>query len=167
MAKKTGRKEWTISKKMQENLKELFLESGITPFQASKKLDISPHTAKHYFIKFADQLTKQETHEDWFSREKRVRARALEGYSTSIDKIRKRIEQYDKLLDISIKQKDHKLIEQYERIVRNETVIIIDLLDRFDGLEMAAPTEVLLAKEIEIRIGLKNGVKPNYEAATS
>lgn len=159
--KKTGPKQGTLSKEKKETLKDLFLESGITPYQAAAKTKIHYSTVKKYFEEFANQLTDNESHEDWFAREKRVRTRALEGYSTNITTIRNRLTQYNKLLDSSITSNDHSLIDQYERIVRSETTILIDLLDRFDGLEMAAPTEVLLDKEIEIRIALKNGVTPN------
>jgi len=134
----------------------------MTPYQASQLTKINYRTVKKYFVEFAEELTNEESHEDWFAREKRVRQRALEGYSKRIKSIRDRMVQYDKLLDKSLNQKDHELIDQYERITRNQTVILIDLLDRFDSLEMAAPTEILLEKEIEIRIATKQNLKPNY-----
>lgn len=151
MVQKTGRKPANESKKMQETLKDLFLQSGITPYQAAKKIGIDFKTAQNYFIKFAKELTDDPNHEDWFSREKRVRQRALEGYSTKIAEIRKRLDELRTILDDALKKNDHDRIEQYERMTRQNMVLLIDLQDRFDGLEMIPPSEAILEQELERR----------------
>ena len=79
MTKKTGRKPKNESKKLQDTLKDLFLEGGMTPYQAAQKTGVAFKTAQMYFIQFAKELTDDPNHEDWFEREKRVRQRALEG----------------------------------------------------------------------------------------
>ena len=150
MARKKGT--LGLSKDKQEKLKDLFLEGGMTPFQASKIVKCDHKTAGEYFKKFAIEITHEENHEDWFSREKRVRQRALEGYSTKIQEIREQIRSLRTFLDDAIKRKDDEKIERYERIIRQNTILMIDLLDRFDALEMTPPTEVLLEQEIEKRM---------------
>ena len=161
--KKSGPKAPTLPKDKVEKLKELFLESGMTPYQAGRIVKCHHDTAKKFFEMFAEELCHEENHEDWFAREKRVRQRALEGYSTNIKNIRDDIKKYRKILEAKFKENDDAGIEQYERIIRNQTVILIDLTDRFDALEMAPPTEVLLDKEIEMRIAMKNGMRPDHE----
>ena len=164
MTKKTGPKGGTLPKAKKELLKELFLESGITSYQASEKSKINYKTVRKYFEEFAGELTTDENHEDWFDREKRVRARALEGYSKNIKQIRDDIKKYRVILTDKLNEKDDAGIDQYERIIRNQTVIMIDLVERFDALEMAPPTEVLLDKEIELRIAAKNGMNVNLNS---
>ena len=56
MPKKTGRKPISESKAMQETLKDLFLEGGMTPYQAAKNLGIDFKTAQNYFVKFVKEL---------------------------------------------------------------------------------------------------------------
>ena len=53
-------------------------------------------------------------------------------------------------------------IEKFERIVRNQTIMLIELLDNFDALEMEPPTEILLDREIEKRMAARMEIKPNY-----
>ena len=162
MPKKTGRKPISESKAMQETLKDLFLEGGMTPYQAAKNLGIDFKTAQNYFVKFAEEIINDPNHEDWFSREKRVRQRALEGYSNNIQTIRNDIWKYRIILEDKLKKKDDIGIEKFERIVRNQTIMLIELLDNFDALEMEPPTEILLDREIEKRMAARMEIKPNY-----
>ena len=135
----------------------------MTPYQAAKKLGIDYKTAQNYFVKFAEEITDDLNHEDWFTREKRVRQRALEGYSKNIQTIRNDIEKYRKILDDKLKKKDDAGIEKYERIVRNQTIMLLDLQERFAELELTPPSQVLLDKEIENRMAAKMGVSYNHE----
>jgi hypothetical protein len=162
---KTGPKEGTLtlSPQKQNKLKDLFLESGSTPYSASKELKITYRTAKRYFEKYAEEMLQDDTIETWFERESRVRKRALEGYASKMRTIRADIKSYRKILKQKLREKKDHEIERYERIVRNQTMLLIDLTERFDSLEMEPPTEVLLQKEIEMRIAAKNGIEPNYE----
>lgn len=151
MAKKTGRKPRNESKQLQETLKDVFLEGGMTPYQAAKKLGIDFKTAQMYFIQFAKELTDDPNHEDWFAREKRVRQRALEGYSKRITQLKSDMKEYREILEDKLKKKDDAGIERYERIVRQNTVILIEVTDMFDALEMTPPTETILLEELERR----------------
>ncbi len=67
--KKTGPKEPTLHKDKVEKLKDLFLLGGMTSYKAPKQVKCDPKTARFYFIQFATELTEDEHHEDWFSRE--------------------------------------------------------------------------------------------------
>ena len=53
------------------------------------------------------------------------------------------------ILDEKLKKKDDAGIERYERIVRQNTVILTELIDMFDALEMQALSESLLDAEFE------------------
>ncbi|MCA9828689.1 MAG: hypothetical protein KC444_09960 [Nitrosopumilus sp.] len=149
---KTGRKPRHESKKMQETLKELFFESGMTPYHAAKKAGVDFKTAQTYFREFAKDLVDDPDREDWVDREQRVIAVALEGYSTEITKIRKLVNVFDKLLMSAIKKKDDAKIDRYERHLRNNRLVLYDLVDKFNTLGVIPPSKVVLEAEIERRI---------------
>ncbi len=71
--KRTGPKEPTLHKDKVEKLKDLFLLGGMTPYNAFRQVKCDPKTAKFYFIQFATELTEDEHHEDWFSRDQESR----------------------------------------------------------------------------------------------
>jgi hypothetical protein len=137
----------------------------MTAYRASEISKVNYKTVKKYFNEFADQLCQEENHEDWFTREKRVRQQALEGYSKQIKQIQDDIIKYRKILTVKIEEDDDTGIDQYERIVRLQTSVLIDLTERFNELQLALPSEVLLDKEMEIRMAAKMGMKPKHEGS--
>ena len=160
--KKSGPKNPTLAKDKVTQLQDLFLQGGTTSYKASTLVKCDPKTARLYFIKFAKELTAEDTHEDWLSREKRVRQQALEGYANDIETLRVDIKRYREILDTKLITKDdHQLIDQYERIVRLNTVILNEKLDTFNAIQLEPPNEILLEEEIQRRLNAKSGTKDN------
>jgi hypothetical protein len=184
--KKTGRKTPKESKEMQEVLRELFLEDGMTAYQAAQITGNHFRTVQNYFDEWADEIIKVSGHETWIAREKRVRARALEGISKKLTSVRTRLAKLYSILDELIevrslvtkheKALDRKLqavvntldddkfdklnseIERYERIVRLNDILASELQIQFDSIEMMPPSEAILDRELEKLIAEKQGI---------
>ena len=143
--------------KMEDRLKDIFLQGGITAYQATIVTGYDFRTVKRLFIKWADELVSEENREPWLEREKRVRQRALEGLSSRIGKIRERLHHFESILDQELKKKetDDDKIELYEKIVRLNLALDADLTQQYDSIEMTPPTEEVILKEIEKLIARK------------
>jgi len=153
---KKGRE--TISQKIIEQLKDLFLDGYTSPYDASLILKIDPMTASKYYAQFAKELEDNYNQEDWVDKEIRARIRAIEGLSREISKVRKFLKPFEIKLEQLLNQKDSKIttIVKIERIVRLNRKIVINLLDKFDALEMTPPNKIQLEKETEKRIRKKS-----------
>jgi len=164
MAGKKG--QGTLPNKIIEKLKDLFLEGGMTPYRASLILNIDNKTASKYFREFADELVENESHEDWFDREGRVRQRALEGISSQINEVRKILEPFELKLKKLLAKKDFDLdaIVPIEKIVRLNRKFLVDLIDNYDAVDMTPPMRIILEKEMEARIAARNNLGPKYHS---
>ncbi len=164
MAGKKGQGQ--VPKKIIEKLKDLFLDGGMTPYRASLILKIDNKTASKYFKQFADELIQNESHEDWFAREARVRQRALEGLSTQISEIRDILKPFEKKLKKLLTKTEFDLdaIVPIEKIVRLNRKFLVELIDEYDAVDMTPPMIIILEKEMEARIAAKNYLGPKYNS---
>ena len=164
MAGKKG--QGTLPKKILEKLKDLFLEGGMTPYRASLILKIDNKTASKYFREFADELIQSENHEDWFDREAKVRQRVLEELSTQISEIRTILLPFELKLKklLAVKNFDLDAIVPIEKIVRLNRKFLVDLIDKYDAVDMTPPMIIILEKEMEARISAKNNFGLKYHS---
>lgn len=149
---KRGRLAKPEQAKMEDRLKDIFLQGGITPYQAAMQTGYKFDTVKKLFKKWANELVSEEQREPWLEREKRVRQRALEGLSTKLTKVRERLKKFEEILDKIIKSENEQVdprIELYEKIVRLNTALAAELQQQYDAIEMTPPTVEILLKEIE------------------
>lgn len=82
---KPGPKSPANKKKVNEQLRALYREDGITVTHAAEIAECSVDYTSKKFIEFGDEIAKnQPEDQDWFSKNDRVRYRALEGLSLKI-----------------------------------------------------------------------------------
>lgn len=157
-----------------KTLESLFLMDGITPYQAAKIVGISYNTARLYFKDWAEELTEDEAHETWAMREKRVRARALEGIAKKIVAASERLRHIERIYGNIILKKDPKnskklitkhpneidpvLSSIYEKQIRMTEIFLTELQQQFDGIEMMPPAEAILERELEKLVAEKQAV---------
>ena len=128
---KTGRKKPNENKEMIETLKELFLMDGMTAYQASQITPYNFRTVQVYFDEWADEIIKVSGHEIWIAREKRVRARALEGISKKLTSVRTRLAKLYSILDELIEVRS--LVTKHEKqLDRKLTQLSNNLLHEID-----------------------------------
>lgn len=169
---------------MEDRLKELFIQGGVSSYQAALETGYDPKTVKEKFKNWSKELVGEQDRESWFEREKRVRQRALEGLSFKLLQVRNKLKVYNKLLAVSFglseddfKSKDiekridttkltaadHEKIELYEKIVRLNTILESELQQQYDVLEMTPPSEEVLLMEVEKLIATKAITNKNTE----
>ena len=156
-----------LSKPKLEALKTWFFTGGVTPYQVSRELHIDPHTVKAHFQELAERLTTDEDHETLANREKRIIAQSMESTANRVVRVRKRLTyldtQFQNLIAIKKNGKliprkkdvDHDLIEKYERMVRNNEILLADLQAQHDAMAMMPPIEAILEAEVEQAIAQK------------
>lgn len=151
-----------------EELKTLFFMDGITSYAASQTLGIDPETARRYFQQWADELTEDPEHEKWAVRQKRVRARALEGIALKILALSKRKNVYEKILlnllyfkdDRTDEPKlksagtmDHPVILNYETRILALDRHLAELQAEYDAIDAKPPAEIILRTEVAEILG--------------
>ena len=148
-------------------LENLFLMDGITPYAAAKIVGCMYPTAVRYFDEWAENLIASPDYETWAYRQKRVRARALEGITKKIMFVtqqRKDLERivgnlmYEKKKDKETKLEklelldprymNHPVILGYQGRITTLTQQLMELQSEYDAIDAAPPAEVILKKEI-------------------
>ena len=143
-------------------LESLFLMDGITAYQAAKLADVDIDTAQRYFDDFTEQLLREDEYETWAYRQKRVRARSLEGITKKIlfvSQQRAELERTlsallyykngkDVLISIPVDEMDHTKILRYNTSIMALTEQLIELQAQFDAIDSTPPADVILQHEI-------------------
>lgn len=159
-----------ISENQKQELENFFL-MRITSYQAAKTVGVSPQTAKTYYDLWAEELTEDAGHEPWFKREKRARARSLEGISQQIIRIMKRLDYLNRIFYKLILKQDpknkenfilksvdeinHHYVQLYEKAIRMNETFLADQQDHYSAIEIIPPSEDVLDREVEKLIGEK------------
>lgn len=142
-------------------LEVLFFMDGITPYRAGQITGIDADTCKRYFEDWAEQLIHDQD-ETWAQRQKRVRARALEGIAKKITDInvRKTVLEtilsnllYFKARDGELKLKsmgnmDHDYVLAYEAKIQAIDRQLTELQAEYDSIEAKPPAEIILRQEL-------------------
>lgn len=167
MGRKKGQ---SITQKTKTQLKEYFVQGGISARKVGEILKIDHKTVSKYWKEYADELTQLDEHEDWFDIEKRVRQRSLERLTERIEEQRTTLEPLEKKFSLLLNEKtllkqtdpeEFDFLERTERMVRLNKEKLDDLTDQYDALEMSPPNEVLFFQEMELRIAEKNKLSPS------
>ncbi len=152
----------TISEAQEHELETLFFMDGITPYRASKIVGISLETATKYFEMWSADLITDEGYETWAQRQKRVRARALEGIAKKIieqSTRRHTLERiygnfiYKKGKENELELKDinlipHELVLNYETRLLALDKHLAELQAEYDSIEAKPPAEIILRQEL-------------------
>ena len=140
----------------------------MTATQAARILHCDHKTISTRWNKMADTIATNEDHEDWYEREERVRTRALEDQSCQVKSQRKILEPFVKLLDSIPKTRTNlEDLERVERIVRLNKTRLSELINEYDAIEMTPPMRIILEKETEVRIAVKQGIKAKEQSTSS
>ena len=161
LSKKSPNNNKTISHEKQEQLEELFIMDGITPYQAAKVVGIHQKTANRYFEQWAEELIQEPDHESWAYRQKRVRVRALEGITKKIIYVnsqRDNLQQVQHRLmfvkegdEFVLKPEEYlkdNLVLAYNRGIMELTSQLMELQDEYDAIDSQPPASVILKHEI-------------------
>ena len=161
LSKKPRKSYESISKDEKEQLQNLFLMDGITPFQASKVVGVHRATAQRYFDMWAEELVHEPEHESWAYRQNRVRARALEGITKKIIYVNRQRYNLEQVLDRQMFIKDDdgeflksadnmqdNLVLAYNHSIMELTAQLMTLQDEYDAIDSQPPAAVILKQEI-------------------
>ena len=152
----------TISKDKERELENLFLMDGITPYQAARIVDIKFETARRYFSMWSERLISDPEYESFASRQKRVRARALEGYTRKIMFITNQRNNLEKTLSnlIYMKNKKDELVLRPTDKMKHDLVLaynskiavlnqqLMELQNSYDAVDARPPADVILRQEM-------------------
>ena len=158
-----------ISKEQLLELEELFLMDGITPNQAGKIVGVRFETAKSYFEKWAEDLVDDEHYETWVDRQKRIRARALEGITKDILATTERLRHLEvvfaniiltknekgALITKNVTEINHKLQYTYETQIRHNVELLAELKAQAFVISSAVPVNIILDRELSKAIAEK------------
>ena len=142
-----------------EELRDLFLMDGITYTQAGLKAGVTPQTAKKYFRMLAEEVVEQEGYKGWVDRQRRVRARTLEGITKQIIEVTEHLRDIQTIYDNIIKTEngdirnaediDHGAQSKYASQIR-ETMEMLNVLRAQSTLiQSSPPADIILDREIE------------------
>ena len=148
-------------------LENLFLMDGITPFAAARIVGCNFETARRYFDEWAENLLSTPEHETWAYRQRRVRARALEGITKKIMFVTRQRSDMERIVGnmmySKVKHKETKLetielkdpmyIEHgvvlgYQQRITALTQQLMELQAEYDAIDAAPPADVILKKEL-------------------
>ena len=157
------RKESKITEDQEAQLEMLFFMDGITSYAASRQVGVAKETAKQYFEMWAADLVSESDYETWTQRQKRVRARALEGIAKRVIELSTRknilVTIYENLIfnkpnkegKIGIKGPalmKHELILLYDARILALDKQLIELQAEYDSIEAKPPAEIILRQEL-------------------
>jgi len=171
-----------------QKLRELFYEDGITPWSASISAKCGYEYAIAKFKEFGDYIVEKET-EDWIDRNERVRKRALEGIAKNIAKAKeafKRLQDQlwgareihnkiklklaQKLEDepfgevlinnLNIEKNYGYYVATLEEKIKGQHIFLSELVQQYDAIEILPPPSAVLQAELEKRIAEKQKLTP-------
>lgn len=158
------RKKSKITPDQEAQLEMLFFMDGITSYAASKQVGIDKETAKQYFESWSADLVGEEDYETWGQRQKRVRARALEGIAKRIIELSTRKTTLVKIYENLIYKKSdkkgesdtikgpltmlHNLVLAYDTRILALDGKLIELQAEYDSIEAKPPAEIILRQEL-------------------
>lgn len=151
-----------ISESQEKELETLFFMDGITPYRAAKIVGIALETATRYFEMWSADLITDEGYETWAQRQKRVRARALEGIAKRIIELSTRRNTLERIYGNfiykepkkgNLKLKDinlipHELVLNYETRLLALDRHLAELQAEYDSIEAKPPAEIILRQEL-------------------
>lgn len=151
-----------ITPAQEKELETLFFMDGITPYRASKIVGISRETAGKYFESWSADLITDEGYETWAVRQKRVRARALEGIAKKIIELSTRRHTLERIYGNFIYKKGkedkleikpwneipHELVLNYESRLLALDRHLAELQAEYDSIEAKPPAEIILKQEL-------------------
>lgn len=159
-----NRKASKITKDQEAQLEMLFFMDGITSYAASKQVGIAKQTAREYFEMWAADLVSDNEYETWAQRQKRVRARALEGIAKRILELSTRKNTLVTIYENLIFNKpgkdgeftgikgpalmEHELVLSYDTRILALDRHLAELQAEYDSIEARPPAEIILRQEL-------------------
>jgi len=151
-----------ITPAQEKELETLFFMDGITAYRASKIVGVSRETATKYFEMWSADLITDEGYETWAQRQKRVRARALEGIAKRIIELSTRRHTLERIYGNFIYKKGkeeelelknmnlipHELVLNYETRLLSLDRHLAELQAEYDSIEAKPPAEIILRQEL-------------------
>ncbi len=165
-----------LTEQQKRELEELFYMDGITAWHAHKLTGVSYRAVKKYFLEWGEKLVTDEQYESWIEKQKRVRARALEGLTQQIVNVQTRLStlqnQYSQITqDIhEIGQgRNKRIITKHRHVsnidpqlqygiddqLRKNTILLEDLKAQAFAIQMMPPAEAIIEQEMEKAIAAK------------
>lgn len=165
-----------LTEQQKRELEELFYMDGITAWHAHKLTGVSYRAVKKYFLDWGEKLVTDEQYESWIEKQKRVRARALEGLTQQIVNVQTRLStlqnQYSQITqDIQeIGQgRNKRIITKHRHVsnidpqlqygiddqLRKNTILLEDLKAQAFAIQMMPPAEAIIEQEMEKAIAAK------------
>lgn len=164
-----------LTEQQKRELQELFYMDGITAWHAHKLTGVTYRAVKKYFQVWGEELVNDEEHEPWTEKQKRVRARSLEGLTRQIVNVQTRLttleHQYAQLTRDTHEVggssggtgKNKKIIHKYKHVsqinpqlqyglddqLRKNTILLEELKAQAFAIQMLPPADVILEKEVE------------------
>ena len=166
LKKKRGGANRKISDDQKKQLELLFFQDGITPATAAKLVNVDYDTAVRYFDQFAENLIRDGEYESWAYRQKRVRARSLEGTTQKIIFVteqRARLEMQlsqlthvkapksegGHMIAIHADELDKNMVLRYNRQITEMTQQLMELQHTYDAIDSKPPSDVIMKHEIQ------------------
>ena len=179
-ANTSDRTKTKLSTAKHTHLEHVFFMNGITVHRASQLTGIREETVKKYFKRWSDALIAEQD-ETWAERQKRVRARALEGLAMKLTECRERrntlYNVYQQLLftktGITINSPtgkkvkktkntmlklrhlsdiEHDLVLNYEAKLQTLDKHLLDIDTEYNAMDCKPPNETVLQAELTLMI---------------